>query len=1037
MSFQFTPYFPVLIFGAVVSLALAIYAWRRRATQGGVALTVMFLIISYWTATYALELAGAGLATKLFWAKIEYLGIASSPVVWLAFTLDYTGRGRWLTSGRLVLLSSVPLITTLLAFTNEQHGLIWSQVTLHVVGEYSFLDLTHGLWFWINLAYTYVLCIIGVALIAAMGIRRAGVYRRQAIIVLIGGFVPLSGNVLSVTPLNPFPHLDLTPLAFTLSGPIMAWGLFRFRMLDLVPIARDAVIEAMQDGLLILDMQDRIVDVNPAVRQIVGLTTSDVIGRPAGEVLGAWAGRLQPAHMAAQVQNEIDLNGRDYELRVSPLPYRRDRPAGRLIILRDITSRKRIERELRTQKQLLEDLVAVARATTEQPALEATLNNVLNVGIALTGAERGRLFLLDGHGHVTQAIAPRNERPDGPYETLLDQVTDRGLVSWVAHQRQGTLIGDTSRDPRWWDAPGQRDTRSVLVAPILSGRDLLGVLILQHSRTNHFSEVHLQLMRSAADQMVMAVRNAQSYDAQRRMADRQTTLYEVLRTVGSQLDPDAVVRTAAEATARFAGWPNVVIAMPQADWQRWEIRAAGGEWLMSFNRSLPIDHGIIGRTFATGQTQYAPDVSVDPNYVVGRPGTRSELAVPLRRAGRILGVLNIESDQTNAFDVDEVSLAESLADAIALALDNASLYQAIADERSRLEALIRSSREGIILLSLDRRVLVINETALRFLRLPDQPDDWLGRPLVEALLQLRHHAPAAVRTTLSELRRLNRGDESPGEGEFVVPPQTLHWFNLPVLSGEAPVGRLLVLRDVTEERSLETQREDLTRTMVHDLRNPLTVIQGSMDLLEAERGGSLTGEQRDTVGVARRGVQRMLDIISAILDVSQLETGQMPLACAPVKLRSLAASVVRMQSVLATEKHLRLENAVPADLPAVNVDIELMQRVLQNLIGNAIKFTPSGGSIETTAAVDPTRPAWVVVSVSDTGSGIPPELQAHLFQKFVTGPVRGRGSGLGLAFCRLAVEAHGGRIWVDSQPGRGAVFSFTLPVVPSDFKKLS
>ena len=136
MSFQFTPYFPVLIFGAVVSLALAIYAWRRRATQGGVALTVMFLIISYWTATYALELAGAGLATKLFWAKIEYLGIASSPVVWLAFTLDYPGRGRWLTSGRLVLLSSVPLITTLLAFTNEQHGLIWSQVTLHVVGEY-------------------------------------------------------------------------------------------------------------------------------------------------------------------------------------------------------------------------------------------------------------------------------------------------------------------------------------------------------------------------------------------------------------------------------------------------------------------------------------------------------------------------------------------------------------------------------------------------------------------------------------------------------------------------------------------------------------------------------------------------------------------------------------------------------------------------------------------------------------------------------------------------------------------------------------
>jgi signal transduction histidine kinase len=135
-----------------------------------------------------------------------------------------------------------------------------------------------------------------------------------------------------------------------------------------------------------------------------------------------------------------------------------------------------------------------------------------------------------------------------------------------------------------------------------------------------------------------------------------------------------------------------------------------------------------------------------------------------------------------------------------------------------------------------------------------------------------------------------------------------------------------------------------------------------------------------------------------------------------------------MEQVLARDKRLVLENCVRPDLPLVSSDVELLRRVLQNLVGNAIKFTPAGGHIAIEAHIDSTSQQYVVVSVTDDGVGISLDLQARLFQKFVSGRVRGRGTGLGLAFCRLVVEAHGGRIWVESAPGSGAAFHFTLPL---------
>jgi NtrC-family two-component system sensor histidine kinase KinB len=349
------------------------------------------------------------------------------------------------------------------------------------------------------------------------------------------------------------------------------------------------------------------------------------------------------------------------------------------------------------------------------------------------------------------------------------------------------------------------------------------------------------------------------------------------------------------------------------------------------------------------------------------------------------------------------------------------VLRATDEERRRLWALIQSSRDGILFIGIDSEVLLVNAPALEFLHLPGRPEDWTHRSIQDIFAWSQCRA-------LAEGHLFRHRTGPPCEGECEIPPRAIHWMNLPVVVDGAPLGRLLILRDATEERLLQEMRDDLIHTMVHDLRNPHTIVSLSLQVLETQAEG-FSPDQRAALQFARNGAQRMLQLLNGILDVSRLESGQVPLNHTRVSLDTLVIDGLRSQVPLAAEKGLRLESDLPAELPPAWVDAELIGRVLENLIGNAVKFTPSGGLVKVVAGQSDRRQeaSHLRVSVIDTGPGIALDLQGKLFQRFVTGRLEGRGTGLGLAFCRLAVEAHGGRIWVESKPGEGAAFHFTLP----------
>ncbi len=798
-------------------------------------------------------------------------------------------------------------------------------------------------------------------------------------------------------------------------------------------------MESAANAIVVTDQQGRIIWVNSAFTQLTGYTPEEALGQntnllKSGQHDPAFYQDLWKAILTGHVwQGELVNRRKDGSLYVeeqiiTPVLDEQGDISHFIGIKQDITQRKQAEEELCSQKQLFESLVAVARATVERPTLEDTLQNALNVAIELTRAERGSLFLLDGNGAVTHSILTRGELTTEQRQAILGRVMDKGLAGWVFRNHQAALVNDTTQDERWASLPNDPNiARSALAVPIFSGPAIAGILTLVHSQPDHFDAANAELMQAAADQMALAMRNAQIFDEMRQMADRQITLYETLRSISRQLDPGAVLKEAVNAIIESVGWPNVSVALPNDSHSHLVVHTAHGELSPAPGTAIKIDQGILGRAFTNAITQRIPDVTADSDYVTMHPATRSKLAVPIKRGSQVLGVLNLENSQWDGFDNDDVLLAESLADAIALALDNASLFQATQNERSQLQALIKANRDGIILISLDRYIRVMNEPALRLLRLPGQPEDWLNRPLSDAVSDLRRTSPAAVKATLAEMRRLQQGNEPPGEGEYEVPPRTLHWFNLPVLSGDTPLGRLLVLHDVTEERAVERMREDMTRTMVHDLRNPLTGMVTSLGLLTQGIMGELSPTQANVLKIAESSAQRMKEMVNSILDVSRLESGRMPVEYQEFALVSLVAEVFLIQATLAHEKNIRLEKDVSFTLPPAWADQGLISRVLQNLVGNALKFTPEGGTVRVVAQSgekEGRKMLWV--TVSDTGPGIPPEIEGQLFQKFVTGGQTGRGSGLGLAFCKLALEAHGQRIWAESAPGHGTRFTFTL-----------
>lgn len=372
MNFTFSVYYTPLILAVILSSVVMIYSLRYRKEPHGRAFFILSVAGVWWAFFNILEYGFNSLPVKIFWANVEYLGIETVMVGWLAVIANFTGQTKWVTRRSLLILAIIPVITILLVWTNPLHSLMRYDIMLDTNGPYSIVKKTYGPWFWVTMAYSNLLMVISSFMLLQRLTHPPKLRLSQVISLMIVAVFPWVGNFSFVFHWLPgvWGRIDMTSACLAISGFVMAFGLFRFQIMEVIPIARDFILEDLSDAILVLDSHNRVADYNPACRAMLQLDKI-IIAQPIEEVIMPSMVRSKLMEEIKTSQEEISLTVGDetkiYDLRVRPIFDQKKKLRGRLFHFRDITEKRFAE------IQLEKTIVELRQALTEVKTLSGLL----------------------------------------------------------------------------------------------------------------------------------------------------------------------------------------------------------------------------------------------------------------------------------------------------------------------------------------------------------------------------------------------------------------------------------------------------------------------------------------------------------------------------------------------------------------------------------------------------------------------------------------------------------------------------------------
>lgn len=681
---------------------------------------------------------------------------------------------------------------------------------------------------------------------------------------------------------------------------------------------------------------------------------------------------------------------------------------------------------------LLELLYHVSREVATALDLRTVLQRVLFEAIRNVGGERASIVVLDDSGTPLDATIVHGQQLHEHTTLQMRETIERGLAGWVVNNRKPALIPDTAHDERWLRRPDdyatQTGPKSAISVPLLAREQLVGVLTVVHSTPNAFTNEHLELMQAIADQAGVAVLNARLYTESQRQARVMTALAESAAAINSSLRMEDVLQRILNQAIQALQVETAAIALADTPNGDLVFRAATGQNAGNIiNRRVPPGTGMIGHVAREGRGLVIPSVSEDKRFTeadrFGGINTRAVAAAPLTTQAGVIGVIEVINPISGAFDPDALLVMNGLGSLAGMTIQNATFYERIETARQRYRELFDNSINPILITDWDGRILEANRQTLN---LSGWQEDELRMRTIDTLHDVN------LERTGANFNLLHSGE--PGNYESLL--YRKEGSPLPV---EVLVRRVMLdqstslqwtLRDISARKELDSLREDLAAMIYHDLRSPLGNIVSSLAVMESMLDGK-DESLHSVLGIATHSTARIQRLVESLLDLNRLEAGQ------PVTERKLTDPILLVQQALkdvtpsAEGRHQKLISILPEHLPQLMVDPGMSHRVLINLLENAIKFSSAGSSIELalTESGD-----WLEFRVSDNGPGIPLADQEHIFEKFtrLRRSSKSGGMGVGLAFCRLAVQGHGGRIWVESQADQGATFRFTLPFATQD-----
>ncbi len=676
----------------------------------------------------------------------------------------------------------------------------------------------------------------------------------------------------------------------------------------------------------------------------------------------------------------------------------------------------------------------IAQQVSSSLDFNQIINHVLEAAMKAVDADLVSLGLLT---EADQFWVIELRQVDGePQRRYMSQALNAGLLGKVARTGEVVIVPDNRNAPNYV-SDYVDEYRSSLGVPLLKKEQVIGVLNVESHEANAFNADQIGFLTSLAGHAVVSIENARFLEQRQQEIEMLRRLRELSLWLVTVDDIRSVGQAILETAVDLLEGQDAVLYAYERPSDRLNLLAE--QWADDQNgpAMYTFSEAVAYESAHRGELHMVAAVQQHPAYIEGAAfNFESMLAVPLKRGPQVQYVLCItfaNQRQLTAHDRDTLDL---LAGQAVGHLENVSLQERIRAGRDQMRAILDSTQDGMILLDRDGRLIETNPAAHRLLDIDLQPcrgrlitdvlqnhaENSYSQPALKNLVTTLRDAPDA--TTHFNFDRVV-------DGQVVYVEET----GLPVHDADQKItGRLLVLRDVTGIKQLEAQREDLTDMVVHDLRGPLGSIQNALDLALITLDDETALEENTLLlNNSRTNTVRLLRLVETLLDIAKMQSPDMALALQPVSVVQLVETAYMALASALQQAQINVEFDIPTNLPLVLADEEKIERVLVNLLDNALRYTPTGGEICIQVKII-TPDQWMAVIINDSGPGIPPDQRDEIFERFnrVPGqvPKRGhKGNGLGLNFSKQAIEKHGGTIHVAAD-GKlpGACFVFTLPI---------
>ena len=911
MNQIFTIYSVLFIATALLSFFVAFLAWQRRLVKGAQELALLTIAAGFWAFWIIFETASPTMAGKIFWAKLEYFGAVSTPIFYLIFVFRFTGKDKFITRKFILSLFTIPAITLALAITNEYHHLVWSGFSA-ISPNSNMMEFHHGIWFWFGyMGYNYLILLMATIFLFNFIIRHTRTFFFQAWVVFMAGLCPWAASIVYLAGINPVPGLDLVPVSMILSATLLFYAILYSRFLDLAPIARETLVETLPDGILALDANNRIQDINEAAISCLGIMSKHIIGLPAGSAEVANPTLLNASINQSQVdQIEITTGSVVKTFRIIKQPIK-TQPGSRLVVIRDISDQVARQKEIRDGEQRYRSMVTMFRLMAD------------NMPDLIWAKDLDKNFIFTNKAVCEKLIsAVSTDEPVGKSDMFFAERERKKYPEDPHWYTFGELCQDSdqvvinSQKPERFDEYGN-----------VKGKFL-------------FLDVRKAPIMNENGVMIGVVGSARDVTLQKK------TETEISRK-------DKLLDSIAKATALLVHGEN-------------------------------FDESISGALEIIGKGTEANRVYIFTNH------TDSETQQPLMSQSHEWtdGSAEPQINNPNLQNVPYSMLDERLYPALA---SGAVLMGIVSHFPLPGRAMLESQGIKSILIT----PVLIDKTLWGFIGFDDCTKEREWSPTEEKIL-----AAAANTIGAAYLRKKNQDE--------------------------------LVAAKEKAELS-DRLKSTFLANMSHEIRTPMNAITGFSGLLIEP---DISADDRKLfANIIQSRSDDLMRIIDDIMEISRIESGNATIIRDEVNLRSLLSEielVIARKTERLNKSHLPIFCELPAtaeEVPFIS-DPFIIKQVFTNLLDNAIKFTDAG---MIRYGYMPPANEVITCFVADTGVGITPENQSLIFEHFrqadMQNPHQYGGTGLGLSICKGSLALLGGDIWVESVPGTGSTFYFTLPCI--------